>query len=227
MSMKRIVITFLVLLFYIHASAQFGVRAKYDRNTFKDLNSDIEDFFEVENVYQSGYELGVDYWFRLKTRRIEFMPEVYFAQSSTKLDQDIFNSINLTRIGFNFNTHFYLLDFEEDCDCPTFSKEGPGIQKGFFFHISPGLSYDAYGMKTDVGDVNENNLLAVKLGGGVGIDIGINDLLTISPIYTYNYFMGNDWELNTFPGFIDALITTNTNSVQHQFAIRIGLRLDQ
>lgn len=225
--MKRIVFTFLVVLFYFHTNAQYGIRVKYDSNTYKDLNSDIDDFFNADNIYNSGYEIGIDYWFRLKKRRIEFMPEIYFSQSSTKLDEDIFNTVNLTRVGFNFNTHFYPLDFEEDCDCPTFSKDGPGIQKGFFFHLSPGVSYDAYGMKTDIGDVNENSLLTVKLGGGVGIDVGINEMLTITPIYTYNYFIGGDWELNTFPGNIDALVKTNTKSVQHQFAIRVGLRLDQ
>lgn len=155
------------------------------------------------------------------------MPEVYFAYNNTSLDQDIFNSMTFSRIGFNFNTHLYPLDFEEDCDCPTFSKEGPGIQKGFFFHVSPGIAYDNFGMKTDVGDVNENSVINFKLGGGIGLDIGINDMVTITPIYTYNYFLGGDWQINSFPGGIEPFVKTNTKSVQHQFAIRVGLRFDQ
>ena len=225
--MKKLLLTILISIIYLQVQAQYGIRVKYDRNSFQDVNSDLESFFEAEDFYQTGFEVGLDYWFRLKTRRVEFMPEVYFAHSSTDLNQDIFNSANLTRVGFNFNAHVYPLDFEEDCDCPTFSKEGPGIQKGFFFHLSPGIAYDLHTMKTDIGDVNESSLLNFKIGGGVGIDIGLTDLLTITPIYTYNIFFGGDWELNTFPENIDGLVSTNSNSVQHQFGLRIGLRLDQ
>ena len=113
--------------------AQIGIRAKYDINKFKEADKALSSCFETDDIFSSGFELGVDYWFRLEKRRVEFMPEIYFAHSNTAITDDVFESMNLNRIGFNLNVHLYPLDFEEDCDCPTFSKEGPGIQKGFFF----------------------------------------------------------------------------------------------
>ena len=206
--------------------SQVGIRAKYDANTFKETDKALSDCFETENIFASGFELGVDYWFRLEKRRIEFMPELYFANSKTDINTDVFESMSLNRIGFNFNVHLYPLDFEEDCNCPTFSKQGPGIQKGFFFHLSPGFGYEIYSMKTSVGDVNDGNVFTPKIGGGVGLDIGVNDFLTISPIYTYNYYFGNDWEVKALPSNKQPLIKSDTRSVQHQFAIRVGMRFN-
>lgn len=207
-------------------NAQLGFRAKYNINDFKETSKALENFFGEETILDSGFGLGIDYWFRLEKRRVEFMPEVYYTMNKSTFNNDFITSVQLNRIGLNFNTHIYPLDFGEDCNCPTFSKDGPSISKGFFFHISPGVSYNLMNMTSTAGSVNDNNDISIKVGGGVGIDIGINDLLTITPIYTYNYFIAGDWTFTNFPNGEEPIVIVSSNSTQHQFGLRVGLRFD-
>lgn len=218
--------TLLAVLLINVADAQVGVRAGYNANSFRDASEDLDPFFQEEALLRRGFHLGVDYWFRLKTRRVEFMPEVYFSTNHSSFVDEFITDMTLNRVGFNFNTQFYFLDFEEDCNCPTFSKQGPSVSKGFFFSLSPGVSYDMMKMSSTAGVVNANDHFNIKLGGGFGLDLGINDFLTLTPFYTYNYFIGADWTLTNYPGGTEPIITTNSSSGQHLFGMRVGLRFD-
>ncbi len=227
MKLKKLVLfAFVLIISFEFGSAQIGIRAKYNLNDFKESSKSLMDFFGRETVLDNGFGLGVDYWFRLKKRRIEFMPEVYYTMDRSTFDNDLITDVILNRIGFNFNTHVYPLDYGEDCNCPTFSKDGPSITKGFFFHLSPGIAYNLMKMSSTAGSVNDNNNINYKIGGGVGIDVGVNDMLTITPIYTYNYFSGGDWTFSNFPNGEKPIVIASSSSTQHQFTIRVGLRFD-
>ncbi len=216
----------LLILGSIQSYGQFGVRTNYNLNSFSKSSSDLKPFFKEDNLLKNGFEIGVDYWFRLKKRRIEFMPEIYFSQDHSGIDGDFITDISLTRFGFDFNTHIYPLDLEEDCDCPTFSKQGPSFIKGFFFHFAPGVSYDQMSMKSTAGDVNENDGINLKLGAGFGLDIGISDFFTISPMYTFSHYFGTDWTIENFPTMVEPIVTTSSKSSHHHFGLRLGFRLD-
>ena len=70
----------------------------------------------------------------------EFLPELSYEFSdglvSAQPAEVSFSSFNM-----NLNINVYPLDFYNDCDCPTFSKEGGPLEKGFHFIISPGVRY--------------------------------------------------------------------------------------
>jgi len=207
-------------------SCQYGIRTKYNVNTLTKADEGLDEFFNDEAIARRGFGIGLDYWFRLKNYRVEFMPELYYGMNTSDFESEFITSSTLSRFGFNFNTHFYLMDLEEDCDSPTFSKEGPNITKGLFFHISPGVSYDMLKMDSSSGQVNNNEHFNLKIGGGIGLDIGVSDLLTITPIYTYNYFFGGDWVLSNFPNGAEPILNFKSTQAQHQFALRVGIRLD-
>ena len=141
MDYRRYLLLIICCLFSIQSWAQFGVKAKYNSNNYS--------AWEEANiaVNHTNIELGIDYWFKLKNHRIEFMPEVYYGLPTETIypienDRELF--LKQSYIGLQVNTHIYIMDLESDCNCPTFSKDGPSMKKGFFINIAPGMVCNMY-----------------------------------------------------------------------------------
>ncbi|MEM9546126.1 MAG: hypothetical protein AAGA77_09135 [Bacteroidota bacterium] len=212
------------------ASAQFGIRAKYNMNSFSDWDQFMEQNIngDVDNIFSSTIEIGVDYWFRLKNTRIEFMPEVAMGLKTSSSFPNAGAETDFSYFAFVFNTQIYAFDLKGDCDCPTFSKQGPALDKGFFFTIAPGLIYNtkeiALESFEDSFDASQVNL---RIGIGAGYDIGINDLITITPSILYNLTPGVEFQdlLSVAPTVSNTeLLTTGLNQIQ--FQLRFGFRPD-
>ncbi len=210
--MKNAIVIFLIFSSSIGSelSAQFGLRIKYLSN---DADPNISNILDEHSL-----EIGVDYWFRLKTQRIEFLPEISYERSEGESSLSDENSIRLKSINFLFNTNIYFLDLNNDCDCPTFSKQGNAFTKGFHLILAPGLRYYTLN-DPNLSDERNFGLIA---SGGVGFDIGVNDLITITPqvLYRYNPSVeANIERLNLVPP---------SSHTYHQlnFGIRVGFRPD-
>jgi len=226
-----ILLTLTMILITTDASGQFGLRAKYNTNNYAGWNNFVEAVSNVSNdkLFASNLEFGADYWFRLKDYRVEFLPEAFVGlKSSSTLENGAINN-EFSYVGINFNTQLYLFDLKGDCDCPTFSKQGPTIEKGLFFNIAPGLIYGAtsYSDASTVDPLTNNNI-NFRIGVGVGFDIGISDLFTITPMVNYNIAPGityNALEQVASPAIIDHNGIKSELS-QLQFALRLGFRPD-
>ncbi|WP_116105413.1 hypothetical protein [Lewinella sp. IMCC34191] len=157
------------LLISTASSAQVGVSGFYNFNRAKLVGDAVNPNEDNLSPYANGPELAVNYWFRLPKNRIEFQPTVYFAQSG--------DNSPWREAGFQFKTNIYVFDLGTDCDCPTFGKQGPQLEKGFFLQLSPGVARHW----ANLNGVNMGNT-ALTLGAGVGIDFGISNLLTLTPI---------------------------------------------
>ena len=119
--MKSILVLCL-LMTSLHIFAQFGIRAGYGSTSYKDWEGFAYRRIDVNKAsfLNSGLNVGLDYWFRLKKRRIEFMPELGYTQfASSSVDG---YKYSLSSFNAYFNVHAYVLDLAEDCNCPTFSK---------------------------------------------------------------------------------------------------------
>ena len=194
--------------------SQFSASALYSSN-----NSDIIDQnLPFEAISPASVELGLAYWFRLKSKRVEFLPELSYAfyLDSGNNRPQTFKSASA--LHFSFNTQIYPIDFHSDCNsCPTFSKDGGLVKKGFYWIISPGISSYNFeffdGIMGEEGAKIEN--VALRIGLGAGLDIGLSNLLTISPFARYN---------------ISARLSDDTDSStykQFQFGLRAILRVDK
>lgn len=210
MKYVKTIICLFAAVYFSNVSAQFGVRAKY-------LSNDLDPF--IDNVTMDhSMEFGLDYWFRLKDRRIEFLPELSYEMTKGET-----NNLDVVDVSFNsfnllLNTNIYFMDFYNDCDCPTFSKDGNAFTKGFHLILSPGLRYYGYSYSDSSLDRNFGLILA----GGIGMDIGINDLVTITPHFLYRY---NPSVKANFPEPI--LMSESSHTLrQFNFGIRIGFRPD-
>lgn len=220
--------TLLLVGFLPFVNAQFGLRMKYNNQSFSKWDNTIFATNSNNQIFKTGYELGLDYWFRLKKRRVEFMPEIAYSTSKTSLNGlHNINDITLTGYHFNFNTQIYALDMEGDCDCPTFSKQGPSINKGLFFHFTPGLGYLTSSTMlagSTTLESNEVNSIVLRAGIGIGLDIGINDLITITPIVSYYFHSAADWE--NIPTAESSPVNASANPRILQFTLRAGFRPD-
>jgi len=221
---------FYLLLFSLGLSlslqAQFGVNGKY---LFPGDNWQVTGLpgqEETGDLFNKGWSAGLDFWFRLKNKRVEFLPELNYAQLSSPVEALPNSEARI--YSFFFNTNFYFWDFTGDCDCPTFSKQGPTLEKGLFIQISPGISY------WDVIHGNEliqlkDQAFAFSIGGGVGFDLGITDLITLTPMANVRYFPKVDLE-----GIAVSVNDINFNLLSRGSAspliwsagLRLGFRLD-
>lgn len=191
----------LILSTYVCAVSQVAVSARY-------LSNSADGFETYDQSFSSGLEFGIGYWFRLKNKRMEFTPEVSIAF----LDSDL---ISNSSIGVNGNILIYPLDFHSDCNaCPTFSKEGGLVKKGFYWILSPGL----WMFRGDDPNLNlsEREFMTYRLGAGAGLDIGVANLLTVSPFAMYNIVGG---------GFKANGISSNLSQIH--LGVRTTLRFDK
>ena len=227
-------IFFLCGLFATTLTAQFGVTALYQSSQDK-FTSPLT---PEGSILRNGYEIAADYWFRLPTKRIEFMPtisvgrydnkaNIYFSDVITQ--EPVFLETQATEIGFQFKTNFYIFDFAADCDCPTWGKQGPALHKGFFIQLAPGVSHFLINSDLNGGEhATKSNKTFFNLGIGAGIDFGISNLLTITPLVSYRYGI-NQGDYNElfaqFPIATPEVIDGRISALQA--GIRIGIRLDK
>ncbi len=194
----RFCFLFLSMVFFtLCADAQFSVQYKYGLTT-TDAQDEHSRLVGESEVFNLSHEVGLAYWFKLKERRVEFHPSINYG---TNQDMDV--TIDGSTKEYNWQSfyldvpmHIYLLDFEGDCNCPTFSKDGNVFEKGAFVYFSPGIGYHLFddyyasGSFIGAGDYKvetNNSALNFRATLGMGIDIGLGDLITITPSVGFAY----------------------------------------
>ncbi|MEM1219108.1 MAG: hypothetical protein AAGH79_09345 [Bacteroidota bacterium] len=236
--MKARLFTFFLLFSISTSYAQVGISGSYLSGDFTDLDAQLRSTFELgplngQELWQNGYKIGIDYWFRLKPVRIEFLPELGFSTFQSDLYEPIASSPLSSRFSsfhFQTNINFYPLDFVGDCDCPTFSKSEPIFQRGFFVQISPGVQYQSIIFDPAGNARFSYDAFNYSLAGGIGLDIGISDFITVTPYAKYWYFFDVDYQLvNDFRPFEIGPEQQFVNGTANQIeaGLRLGLRFDQ
>jgi hypothetical protein len=212
--------------------AQIGINTSYRWNDASDWAERNEGNTQDLELLADGLSAGVDYWFRLENLRIEFLPELNYSRFEKTFADD--REINSRFLGLFFNVNFYLFDLFNDCDCPTFSKQSNLLQKGFYLQLSPGVSYlfnQGKTINTELQLYNfENSSFAFSLGAGAGIDLGVSDLITLTPNVGIRYFPNAEWDnLGEFTRNIPSaeIISETTSIFQYHAGLRLGFRFDQ
>lgn len=146
-------------------------------------------------ISQDGLYAGVEYHTRLKKKRLEFHPGIGYRFTWPGDEYDgSFSSIDL-----DLRTSIYPFDFGGDCNCPTFSKQGHLFKKGFFIEVAPGIGMQTFkrteGLQepTDLFPIQSDQLI-FKLGGAIGLDIGISDHFTLTPMLSLTWLSPADWD---------------------------------
>lgn len=231
MRISIIIIGALFLSFNL--SAQLGLTGSYRLNEAPDWAYSAANT-DDNSPLGNGWSVGVDYWIPLGQTRVDFLPELNVGQSVQTLSILGSEPFEFTQRAYSLflNTNIYLLDLEGDCDCPTFSKSGDVFQKGFFLQISPGVSYAQRTTKrvSEAGTIFEEGTLAYSIGIGAGLDLGLSDIFTLTPMAGFRYYLPSEWDsldkaflatgLESFP--------ERESSIRQLWAgLRLGIRLDQ
>lgn len=214
----------LLLFFALNAQAQFGVNGKYlsPQNDWQ-ISAAFSGQETNTQLYDRGWSAGVDYWFRLKNFRVEFLPELNYTLISNSTPNFTQNKASIYSLFFNVNVYF--LDFAGDCDCPTWSKEGPTLKKGLFLQLSPGLSY--WDAQVGVGDdVLANRPTVFSIGAGLGFDLGISDLVTITPMVNARFFPNVSLQTLSDTDTESFLVKETASPLFISGGLRLGFRLD-
>lgn len=221
--------SFLIIigLFLSHMGiSQFGIAVRYQANSAPGWENE---FLLRPEIESNDFEYALNYWFRLKNYRVEFLPEVTYAKSSSEFPFQeervpLLSDYSRTSIGLGLNTQIYPLDFEGDCDCPTFSKDGNLISKGFHFIVNTGLI--RHDVETSYGDpfsdpaaTFDAETYTFRGGIGAGLDIGITELITLSP----HVLVTRNFGVDAFNNSTDTGPGQNISSSLNQ--VNFGLRL--
>lgn len=224
------------LLLTSSAYAQVGISAGVQFLQVTEWEQHLQETYNssATAVFSPTVYVGLDYWFRLKNKRVEFTPEVGFASyaSSFSADRDpLLTQTDLYKssyFSFYFNTNIYLLDFGGDCNCPTFNKDGDLIKKGFFIRLSPGAVYNTRSQTLADTSPYQETSTNFSLRAGVGLDIGVSPFLTITPLLMGIYHTPGTWnhidqELPT----TEPTISVESQVLQLFAGIRLGFRFDE
>ncbi|MBK7337734.1 MAG: hypothetical protein IPJ00_16940 [Saprospirales bacterium] len=234
--MNRYIYLGLFLAFGLSAQAQIGLTGSYTWFKADQWEQFVEQKigdYQEEHFFQNGYQFGVDYWFRLKDMRIEFLPELryakYTAEPVSDFDEGMFHWQSMS---FHWTTNVYPFDFFGDCDCPTFSKQDPIFKKGLFLQLSPGAHFlrQWYSSEKSLILFADQKSLVYSLGLGIGLDIGISDWITLSPFGRITRIFGGEWNgFEELPVFSDTVMPDQPLEEPYELwvpeaGLRLGLR---
>lgn len=199
--MKRFLFVLSFFIFSLSANAQFSFATKYSLNSYSDWESELESLnYPTSQFLDNGLEYELAYWFRLKNKRIEFIPGLSYQKNS----YDSMETIDWDKTSFylNLTAVIYPMDLEGDCNCPTWGKDGDLISKGFFIGISPSIG--THTMTSSFTNLTNPDLpeessfdskqISFRIGAVTGLDIGINKWITLTPQAHLFYTPGLEWE---------------------------------
>lgn len=211
------VLCFLVLsAFQVHGQVGLKLVGTMAQNKIAETTSN-------EKLFSTKFGAGVDYWFRLKKYRLEFLPAIHyqFASENLTFTDQTTGRLDWSVIDFAPGFQIYPLDFFNDCQCPTFSKQGQFLKKGLFLHFAPGIALST--LKSDLEQLASAKDWIGFVRLGLGLDIGFSDLITISPSLSYQLSQTLDWSAY-FQS--ESSRTLNINSGLF-LSVRVGFRLDK
>lgn len=167
--------TILVLLFGESLYGQMGLVGEFRLSSFPEATN-LNERSPQSNL---SFALGPVYTFRLKRKRLEFFPSLMVAYSNLK-----FKEIDLKYRELDFSFHFpiaiYPFDFDNDCNCPTFNKQGERFRKGFYLLFTPAVHYQIKSPDQDTG-ISSLNDISYSARIGLGFDFALSKSSTLSP----------------------------------------------
>lgn len=230
--MRFLFLIFAVLFYTNSAFAQLqgGISGTYFTQSLPNWETTIFGFRSNEQLLKSGFGQAVDLKIAgFDNYRIQFHLNVGTNNATTSLENRQFK---LRKNDISLSGKIFFLSLEADCDCPTFSREAGLLEKGLFAEFITGASFFQAEMGEENTIISEDNGTAFKVGFGLGVEIGINDYVTISPFVRYQRYLNVEWEglqedlfLFDPTTVIDGTNTTPINQVSA--GIRLGLSLQR
>lgn len=196
--MRRFVFSFVLLALALTQSrAQLGLEAGM-------LQTQLDEWAAVTDEAAStsfaeaaaGRFLTLSYWFRLRPVRIEFSPGIRFAHQVFWLSPNEARPLAIRSVSAEGPVLVYPFDLGSDCDCPTFSKQGPALEKGLFLALVPAWQWQQY-LPSEEDTASKGSQMLPSLAVRLGLDIGLSDAWTVT--FQGGLHLDRAWEWAGFP----------------------------
>lgn len=225
----------LLLTFAAFGQAQWGLMINYSVNQTKNwqLGDNPDGSFQERSILGSGFSASLDYRIRIPRTRVELLPALGVGNASRTFTDypNAFSEapleFSLRYAGLNLPIHIYFLDLDGDCDCPTFSRQGPSLKKGLFLMVSAGINYLDLSLSNYTANIDQRSW-AGNFGLGLGVDLGLSKRLTLSPLFRAVYSPSVRWDKLVAEDSSMAIqpdFTTTSPLLQLQPGIRLGFHL--
>jgi hypothetical protein len=225
--LRSIATGLLFLGFPFLLKAQLGINGTYRFSSAPEWNILDLSNNRVTELPGAGWSVGIEYAYSLRNNRLEFAPELNLTRyQAEELD---LGPLDANLFSFFLNVRAYVLDFKGDCDCPTFSKKGNTLAKGFYVELSPGYTYALTYINTPAIRYRGRSV-NLSAAASVGLDFGISPSITLTPFGGFRYYPEATWY-----GLEQALLDnpdlgnrqTADNSPLSQFytGLRLGVNL--
>ncbi len=143
-----------------------------------------------------GQYLTLSYWFRLRAIRIEFSPGLRLSQQIFRLSPNEARTLDIRAVAVEWPVLVYPFDLGSDCHCPTFSKQGPALEKGFFLALVPVGQWQQY-RPPEGFHLPKGEQILPALALRAGLDIGLSDAWTLT--LQGGLYFARAWEWTDFP----------------------------
>jgi hypothetical protein len=227
--MKLLFRTILIFCFYFsfsnNAFSQLDLSLQYQRPTFGDWDQVINEVYRDDvKFFANGFGLGAGYRIYPWEFRLGFTPEASVLFFSDQRENNFYNAnYQLIQLSLAVPLQIFPFDFYGDCNCPTFGKQNDFLQKAVYFKLIPEIAYQMMTYESE-NTVNTNNL-SYLFGAGIGLNIALNQMITIAPEISYHTILNENWkglaDLHNQPVALDK---SSANTLK--FALRISFYLE-
>lgn len=218
------------LLNVTYAQFQVGLSGSYFNQNIPEWETTVFGARSNEKLLKNGFAQSGDLKIAgFENYRIQFHINAGTDHATTNLED---RTIKLRKGDLSLITKAFLLSLEADCDCPTFSREAGLLEKGFYMELITGMTTFKGELSEQTTIISEDFGLTFNLGIGMGIEIGINDYVTVSPFLRYRRHFNLEWEnlqedIVAFDPTVVPEGNNNTAINQISAGIRLGLSLNR
>lgn len=190
MKQSKIAFWLLISFFHLDVNAQIGIQVSGTNHLLNPNTS--SSLLQLEAL--KSVDLGISYSLRLKKVRIELHPGVSLAYGSGDfLESDL--AFSEKGASLNVPILFYPLDFADDCNCPTFNKQGEVFEKGLYILIQPAIRH-IWRSLNDQDTFPKFQGFQPEIGLGLGFDFGLSRQTTLSTFVVLSRTFNGHYELD-------------------------------
>jgi hypothetical protein len=210
----------LFFLFLAGAQAQPDLNLQYERPGYTDWNEVVNELYRDDVKFlEHSYYAGLAYRIFPFPFRLGFVPELGAGFSSISKSNNFYQGkYSLLQLAFSVPVVVFPMDLYGDCNCPTFGNQNDFFQKALFFKFIPGLSYRFMEYSGDSSNSARN--LVYSVGAGAGLNIALNNKLTLAPEISYHRLFNVNWA-----GFSALHGQPDANDHSAADKISLGIRL--
>jgi len=175
-------------------TAQLDIVLDYQRPHFTDWDQVLTVRYQDETpLFAHVFGAGVAYRYFPFDFRLGFAPEAGVSYRKESRSNSFHTSdYQWIQSTFYLPLQVFPFDFYGDCNCPTFGRQNDFFKKAIYFKLIPSVSINLlqFGDSESVSSTD----VSWGVGGGIGMNIAMSELITLAPEFSYHERFGHKWD---------------------------------